>query len=146
MDTIGQILKEKGSAVHTAAPKDSVLQAVDTMCGRKVGSLIVCDQGSPVGIITERDLMTDVVLARRDPAATRVEEVMATDVVCVDPSTPAEEAMAIMTEKRCRHLPVVDEGRIVGVVSIGDLVRWASRNREYEVRMLTDYIHGKYPG
>jgi CBS domain-containing protein len=146
MDTIGQILKEKGHAVLTAAPKDSVLQAVEVMCGKKVGSLIVCDQGSPIGIITERDLMTDVVLARRDPAATRVDEVMATDVVCVDPSTPAEEAMAIMTEKRCRHLPVVEGARIVGVISIGDLVRWASRNHEFEIRMLTDFIHGKYPG
>ena len=146
MDTIGQILKEKGHAVLTAAPKDSVLQAVEVMCGKKVGSLIVCDQGSPIGIITERDLMTDVVLARRDPAVTRVDEVMATDVVCVDPSTPAEEAMAIMTEKRCRHLPVVEGARIVGVISIGDLVRWASRNHEFEIRMLTDFIHGKYPG
>jgi len=146
MDTVGHILKEKGHAVHTAAPGDSVLQAVEAMCGRKVGSLIVCNQGSPVGIITERDLMTDVVLARRDPAATLVEEVMATDVVCVDPSTKAEEAMAIMTEKRCRHLPVVEGARIVGVISIGDLVRWASRKHEFTVRMLTDYIHGKYPG
>jgi len=66
--------------------------------------------------------------------------------VCVDPSTPAEEAMAIMTEKRCRHLPVVEGARIVGVISIGDLVRWASRNHEFEIRMLTDFIHGKYPG
>jgi len=146
MDTIGHILKEKGHSVHTAAPHDSVLQAVEKMCGKKVGSLIVCDQGSPVGIITERDLMTDVVLARKDPSATRVSEVMATDVVCVDPATPAGEAMAIMTERRCRHLPVVEDARIVGVISIGDLVRWASRNHEFEVRMLTDYIHGKYPG
>jgi CBS domain-containing protein len=146
MDTIGHILRDKGNAVHTAAPKDTVLHAVETMCSRKVGSLLVSDQGSPVGIITERDLMTDVVLARRDPATTRVEEVMATDVVCVDPATTAEEAMAIMTERRCRHLPVVEGTRIVGMISIGDLVRWASRNHEFAVRMLTDYIHGKYPG
>jgi CBS domain-containing protein len=146
MDTVGHIIKEKGGTVHTTAPKDSVLQAVETMCGKKVGSLLVCQQGLPIGIITERDLMTDVVLARRDPAKTRVEEVMATDVVCVDPATPTAEAMAIMTERRCRHLPVVEGERIVGVISIGDLVRWASRNQEFEIRMLTDYIHGKYPG
>jgi CBS domain-containing protein len=146
MDTIGHILKEKGHAVHTTDPKATVLHAVEVMCGKKVGSLLVIEGGAPVGIITERDLMTDVVLARRDPAATRVEEVMATDVVCVDPSTPTEEAMAIMTEKRCRHLPVVEGTKIVGVISIGDLVRWASRNHEFQVRMLTDYIHGKYPG
>jgi CBS domain-containing protein len=146
MDTVGHILKEKGHTVHTTTPADSVLQAVETMCGRKVGSLIVCDGGAPVGIITERDLMTDVVLARRDPAATRVEEVMARDVVCIEPSTSAEEAMAIMTEQRCRHLPVVDGEKIVGLISIGDLVRWVSRHHEFEVRMLRDYIHGKYPG
>jgi CBS domain-containing protein len=146
MDNVGHILKEKGHVVHTAAPKDSVLKAVETMCSKKVGSLLVCDQDSPIGIITERDLMIDVVLARRDPAQTRVEEVMATDVVCVDPTTSAEEAMAIMTERRLRHLPVVDGKKIVGVISIGDLVRWASRKHEFTVRMLTDYIHGKYPG
>ena len=146
MDTVGHILKEKGHAVYTTAPKDSVLHAVETMCGKKVGSLLVSEGGAPVGIITERDLMTDVVLARRDPATTRVEDVMATDVVCVDPSTPTEEAMAIMTERRCRHLPVVEGSKIVGVISIGDLVRWVSRNQEFEIRMLTDYIHGKYPG
>jgi CBS domain-containing protein len=146
MDTVGHILKEKGQVVHTAAPKDSVLGAVETMCSKKVGSLLVCEQGLPVGIITERDLMTDVVLARRDPATTRVDEVMATDVVCVNTATTTEEAMAIMTERRCRHLPVVESSRIVGIVSIGDLVRWASRNHEFEIRMLTDYILGKYPG
>ncbi len=146
MDTVGHILKDKGNIVHTASPKDSVLHAVETMCGKKVGSLLVSEAGRPVGIITERDLMIDVVLARRDPAATRVEEVMATDVVCVDLSTPAAEAMAIMTERRCRHLPVLEGSEIVGIVSIGDLVRWVSRNHEFEIRMLTDFIHGKYPG
>jgi CBS domain-containing protein len=146
MDTVGHILKEKGHVVHTTGPKDSVLHAVETMCGKKVGSLLVSEAGRPVGIITERDLMTDVVLARRDPAKTRVEEVMATDVVCVDPSTSTAEAMAIMTERRCRHLPVLEGSQIVGMISIGDLVRWASRNHEFEVRMLTDFIHGKYPG
>lgn len=146
MDTVGHILKEKGSAVHTTTPAATVLEAVEAMCSKKVGSLLVCIEGSPVGIITERDLMTDVVLAKRDPAKTRVDEVMAIDVVCVDPNTPAAEAMAIMTEKRCRHLPVLEGSQVVGLVSIGDLVRWVSRNQEFEIRMLTDYILGKYPG
>jgi len=71
---------------------------------------------------------------------------MSTEVVFVEPSTRAEEAMAVMTERRCRHLPVVSEGRVVGLISIGDLVRWASRNQEFQIRQLENYICGKYPG
>ncbi len=112
----------------------------------RVGAVLVCDGTACSGIFTERDLMTRVILNGLDPTTTRVAEVMTADVACVQPSTPASEAMAIMTERRCRHLPVVEGGEIVGVISIGDLVRWDSRNQAFELRMLTDYIHGKYPG
>ncbi len=97
-------------------------------------------------MFTERDLMTRVILARRDPATTRVADVMSDEVVYVEPTTSPAEAMAVMTERRCRHLPVAAGGELVGLVSIGDLVRWASRNQEFEIRMLTEYICGKYPG
>lgn len=146
MDTVAHILKEKGSKVHKAAPGDTVLEAVERMCAENVGALLVCDAGKPVGMFTERDLMTGVILGRLNPATTTVGAVMSREVVYVEPTAVAAEAMAIMTERRCRHLPVAFEGQLMGLISIGDLVRWASRSQEFEIRKLTDYIHGKYPG
>ena len=146
MHTIAQILKEKGTDVHHTSPDATVLGAVEMMSSKRIGALMVCKEGQPLGMFTERDLMTRVILGGRDPATTRIEEVMSTEVVFVEPSTRAEEAMAVMTERRCRHLPVVSEGRVVGLISIGDLVRWASRNQEFQIRQLEDYICGKYPG
>ena len=146
MDTIARILKEKGASVHHATPDTTVYHAVEQMCAERVGALMVCEEGRPVGIFTERDLMNRVILARRDPTTTTIEEVMSHDVVCVEPTTRIEEAMAVMTERRCRHLPVVGEDQVIGIISIGDLVRTVSRNQEFEIRQLTDYICGKYPG
>jgi CBS domain-containing protein len=146
MHTIAQILKEKGADVHHTSPDATVLGAVEMMSSKRIGALMVCKEGQPLGMFTERDLMTRVILGGRDPATTRIEEVMSTEVVFVEPSTRAEEAMAVMTERRCRHLPVVSEGRVVGLISIGDLVRWASRNQEFQIRQLENYICGKYPG
>jgi CBS domain-containing protein len=145
MDTIEAIIEEKGHAVITVAPESSVRDAVELMCRRKVGAVMVCSGPGCAGIFSERDLMNRVVLAGRDPDTTLVGEVMTREVVCVEPTTSNSEAMAIMTERHCRHLPVVREGRVVGVVSIGDLVRHESHNQRFEIRMLTNYIHGKYP-
>jgi len=146
MDTVQQILKEKGSDVLKATPGDTVVEAVERMCSKRVGALLVCEGGHPVGMFTERDLMTKVILGRLDPAKTTVGEVMSREVVYVEPTAATAEAMAVMTERRCRHLPVASSGKLLGIVSIGDLVRWASRNQEFEIRKLTEYIHGKYPG
>jgi CBS domain-containing protein len=146
MDTVAAIVSVKGREVVTVPPGTTVRQAVEVMCRSRIGAVLVCDGARCSGIFTERDLMNRVVLAGRDPGATTVAEVMTPDVVCVEPDTAATEAMAIMTERRCRHLPVISGGRVVAVVSIGDLVRWESRNQEFHVRMLTDYIQGKYPG
>lgn len=146
MDTIEAILKEKGREVIKVDPDATVKQAVEVMCERRVGAVLVCDEVACAGIFSERDLMNRVILAGRDPASTPVTDVMTPDVACVEPRTSAGEAMAIMTERRCRHLPVVDGGRVVGVVSIGDLVRRSSQDQEFVIRMLNDYILGKYPG
>ena len=124
----------------------TILDAVDRMCEARVGALLVIDQSRPVGIVSERDLMTRVLLKRRDPATMRVEEVMTADVVAVSCDASPEEVMAIMTERRCRHLPVIEDDDIIGIVSIGDVVRWASESQEVQIRMLEDYIAGKYPG
>ena len=109
-----------------------------------IGALLVCNAGVPLGIFSERDLMRRVILARKDPMTTLVEHVMTTDVVCVTPTTRAREAMAIMTNRRCRHLPVVEGGHVTGVLSIGDLVRGASHDQAFEIQLLTDYVRGAY--
>jgi len=144
MDTVDDILQDKGYEVCFIAPSATVLQAVDLMCARRVGALLVADSKATFGIISERDVLSRVILDRRDPASTRVEQVMTTTVACVRPTTKLREAMAVMTERRCRHLPVVTDGAVIGLVSIGDLVRWASREQEMEIRMLTEYVHGGY--
>lgn len=146
METLRPILESKGTAVHRAKPGDTVLAAVDEMCRLHVGALLVMEDEVAVGMLSERDLLTRVLLERKDPAATTAREVMTSEIVCVDLDTSPNEAMRVMTERRCRHLPVVTDGKIAGVVSIGDLVRWASRNQEYEIRMLHEFVEGRYPG
>jgi signal-transduction protein with cAMP-binding, CBS, and nucleotidyltransferase domain len=142
METCADILKTKGSFVFTIAPDATVFEAVESMCARSVGALLVCAAGLPRGIISERDVMARVVLQRLAPDTARVEDVMTRDVVCVEHHATAREAMAVMTRRRCRHLPVVVDGRVIGVLSIGDLVRWASREQESEIKLLSEYIHG----
>jgi CBS domain-containing protein len=146
METLRSILETKGTTVHHTSPETLVLAAVDEMCRHHVGALLVMDGESAVGIVSERDLMKRVLLERRDPAATRVGQVMTREVVCVPVDASPGETMRIMTERRCRHLPVVVDGKVVGMVSIGDLVRWTSRNDEFEIRMLQEYLQGRYPG
>ncbi len=145
METIATILREKGPAVHQLPPSATVMQAVEAMCAAKVGSVLVVREQRPVGIFTERDLMTRVILAHRDPSSTPIEGVMSTDVICVEGGASPAAAMALMTERRVRHLPVVDDGKVVGLVSIGDLVRQQASKQSYEIRMLTNYIMGAYP-
>ena len=145
-DTIGEILDEKGHIVHSIEPTATIADAVDSMCAHHVGALVVCVDDVPVGIVTERDVMTRVVLKRLDPEGTSVEEAMTKDLVSVKPGTDLRQAMATMTERRCRHLPVVREDHIVGMISMGDLVRAVSREQSYEIRVLTNYITGAYPG
>lgn len=146
MKTVAAILKEKSPIVHQLPSSATVMQAVQAMCAAKVGSVLVVHDGRPVGIFTERDLMTRVLLAHRDPATTPIEAVMTTDVLCIEENTSQAAAMALMTERRIRHLPVVNDGKVVGLVSIGDLVRQQASQQSAEIRMLTNYIMGVYPG
>jgi CBS domain-containing protein len=146
METLRPIIETKGTAIYRAKPDDTVLAAVDEMCRRHVGALLVMEESEAVGIVSERDMLTRVLLERKDPTTTKVADVMTSAIAYVDLATSPSEAMRIMTEHRCRHLPVVCDGKVVGVVSIGDLVRWASRNQEYEIRMLHDFVEGRYPG
>ncbi|MBI5516006.1 MAG: CBS domain-containing protein [Deltaproteobacteria bacterium] len=146
MDKLSVILDDKGRTVHTVSPGTTVLDAVDAMCARHVGALVVRDGGRLAGVFTERDLMRRVILARRDPAVTLVGDVMTREPMTVPQDCTIGEAMNLMTEHRCRHLPVVRDGELLGLVSIGDLVRWVTRAQEFELRLLQEYITGARPG
>jgi CBS domain-containing protein len=146
MGRVADILGYKGREVHTVAGEATTFEALETMQRSNVGALVVTDGVETVGIFTERDFLRRVVLQGRDPKVTRVREVMSARLVCIDPGRPVEDCMAIMTQERIRHLPVLDGGRLAGLVSIGDLVKHLSAERHVEVRYLTDYITGKYPG
>lgn len=145
MDTVAVILKEKGTAVYTIDGHATVHDAAVSMSERRIGALLVCEKDAPVGIFTERDLLKRVVLPRLDPATVTVGEVMTRNPVCIGLDQRVKETMAIMTERRTRHLPVVEGGKVVGMVSIGDLVRFLSRSQEFEIHRLTEYILGTYP-
>jgi len=153
MGPIENILNTKGHKLYVAAPHDTVLEAVDAMCVARIGSLLVMEGDVLCGIFCERDLMTRVVLARRDPNITTLGDVMTRDVVCITPNVSVREAMRIITARRVRHLPVADRGRILGLVSIGDLVRWTTEanaqlieDGNHLIADLNDYVSGRYPG
>jgi CBS domain-containing protein len=145
MEAMTKLLEQKGNAVYTVRPDTTVIKAVDEMCRAKIGSLVVVEEGKPVGIFTERDLMTRVVLEERDPATTTVGEVMSVNVLRVARGTEPQVAMGMMTEWRVRHLPVLDGERLVGVISIGDLVRWSIGERDRLIEELQRYLTGRYP-
>lgn len=146
MSSIQTILQTKShQGIVSTSPHVTVLSAVDQMCSARVGALLVMTEHRPVGIVSERDLLTRVLLKRRDPATTRVGDVMTRDVVAVREEATLEEAMAIMTERRFRHLPVIGDSQLTGIISIGDLVRSMAREQASEATMLRDYVMGRYP-
>ena len=145
-DTLAAVLETKGSTVYSVPPDVTVLTAVRKMNTERVGALLVCVSNELVGIFTERDVLNRVVDPGLDPTSTRVVDVMTSEVETVRSSTGVEDAMALISERRFRHLPVIDDGRLLGVVSSGDLTRWVSRNQEVHIQDLVNYITGKYPG
>ena len=146
MSRVAEILAGKGGQVHTIEPDATVYEAIERMVRANVGSLIVTQGTSMDGIFTERDYLRRIALEGRTSRNTKVSEVMTRDVVVVSPEETLEDCMAIMSQRRIRHLPVVRDGALAGVVSIGDVVRHLSREREVEIRLLKDYIAGRYPG
>ena len=146
MSTVSEIISGKGDAVHTIERDKTVFEAIRLMVNANVGSLIITDGDTICGIFTERDYLRRIVLEGRTSKDTPVIEVTTERLVVVEPSRSIEECMSMMTSERIRHLPVIDEGKLIGLVSIGDLVKHLSREREAEIRYLTEYIAGKYPG
>lgn len=147
MKRVQDILEQKATReVFTIAPDDSLMNAVVSMTERNVGALLVTTEGRLIGIVTERDYLRFVAAQGRTARETPVREVMTRAVVYVTPSTSVDEAMAIMTERRLRHLPVLLDGQLVGVVSIGDVVKQNAQLREFQIRTLQEYIADQYPG
>jgi CBS domain-containing protein len=142
MRTIRQILEEKGYEVLAIDPGASVYSAIEIMAENGVGALMVMEGARPVGLISERDYARKVILKGRSSRDTEVREVMATHVYCVGPAQTVEECMALMTEKRVRHLPVLGEDRVVGIVSIGDLVKSIIADQQFIIEQLEHYICG----
>ena len=142
MPRVLEILAGKTGQVHSLTADDSVYDAIQCMVEHNIGSLVVLEDGELAGIFTERDHLRRVALPERPLRLTRLREVMTPTVICVDPDTSISECMAIMTRERIRHLPVVRERQLAGVISIGDLVKYVSDERAVEVRYLTEYIKG----
>ncbi len=145
-DSVELILKRKGFQVHSVAPDVTVYEALQKMADKDIGALVVIDGTEVVGVFSERDYARKVVLKDRSSREMQVDEIMSTGVVTVTPKTTVDECMHCMTTKHCRHLPVVDGGTVVGLVSIGDLVNWIMSVQDFAIHQLEDYITGKYPG
>lgn len=141
---IGDILRRKGEDVYSVGPLATVIDAVNTMNDNHVGSVLVLEDGYPVGIFSERDVLVRVVAAHRDPRQTLVRDVMTTRLHTATLDDNLLEVMKLMTDRRCRHVPVMDGDTLVGVVSIGDLTKAMQHNLRQEVRELSNYIGGPY--
>ena len=142
MKTVKNILDEKGHDIWSVKPDDTVFDAVQQMADREVGSLLVMDGEKLVGIVTERDYARKVILEGKSSKKSAVSEVMTRKVLCVTPERTVDECMALMTDKRARHLPVLDHKRVVGVVSIGDLVKAMIAEQQILIDQLQHYITG----
>ena len=139
-ETIERVLAHKGDTVEAISPDTSVLRAVERMNQCHIGSLVVCDGERPVGIFTERDVLARVIARGLDPKRTPVGEVMTRELIAIRPDVTVTEAMLVITERRCRHLPVVDDRGLRGLISIGDLTRWIVRNQEQTIEDLYEYL------
>ena len=142
MQTVSQLLKLKGNQIFSVAPHESVLRAIEIMATRYVGALLVMSQGSLIGIISERDYARKVILKKRSSHDTPVGDIMTSPAVTVTPSDTIHHCMQLMTERRIRHLPVMDAGRVVGMLSIGDLVKAVIEEQRDQIEQLERYIAG----
>ena len=143
--TARSLLDEKGSSVFSIGARATVYEAVEKMDECKVGALFVIENGAPVGVISERDYTRKIILQGRSSRETAVAEIMSSPVISVEPSTSLAQCMQLVTERRVRHLPVVESGRIVGVISIGDLVHAIIEQQAQTIDQLNTVITSPYP-
>jgi len=144
MNTVREILKTKGPGVWTVSPEVNVFKALRIMADRNVGALIVTEKDRVLGIISERDYARKVVLLGKVSKMTLVRDIMTSPVRVVAPTATAEECMMLMTDKHIRHLPVIESGKLAGVISIGDIVKSIISDQQGVIENLKDYITGKY--
>ena len=143
MKTVAELLKAKPARLIKVSPEQSVLEAIKILAQENVGALLVMTGDRLAGILSERDYTRKVILKGRSSESTRVEEIMTPKVITVSPRTKARECMALMTEKGIRHLPVVEEGRVVGMVSIRDIVSDIIADQDFTIEQLEHYISGQ---
>lgn len=144
--TVRDILQNKGGEVWTTSPQHTVYQAIGLMGEKNIGALVVVEGSEVIGVISERDYSRKVVLKGRTSQDTLVGEILARPAITVQSMDNIEKCMQLMTSHRIRHLPVVDDGHLVGLISIGDLVSWVMHSQRHTILQLQGYITGDYPG
>lgn len=142
MKTIGQILQAKGNETWTVAPDTTVFAALELMAKRDIGALVVLEDDEVIGIFSERDYARKVILEGKSSRTIPVSSIMTKNVICVRPDQTINKCMALMTEKRIRHLPVLDANRLIGLVSIGDIVKAVINEQQVMITHLEDFIYG----
>ena len=141
MASVRHLLDGKGNAIYSVGPEDPVLEAIQLMADHHVGALLVMKGDEIAGIVSERDYARKVILLGRSSSSTPVWQIMSSPVFTVSPEQTVDDCMRLMTQQRVRHLPVVERGRVVGVISIGDLVKAVIEDQRHTIEQLEDYIH-----
>jgi CBS domain-containing protein len=143
--SVGTVLRRKGSEVWFVTPDQTVYKSIEKMAEKGVGALLVISSGKLVGIISERDYARKVILKGKSSKTTLVMEIMTSPVIFVTPDQSVDECMGIITKNHIRHLPIVEDEKVLGIVSIGDLVKWAVAEQGETIEHLQNYISAKYP-
>jgi CBS domain-containing protein len=144
MSNVRDLLAVKGSVVHTINKAVTAFEAISEMVAKNVGALVVVDEGVPCGLITERDYLRRIALEGRSSRATLVMEIMSPGLIHVGPETEVDHCMSLMTHRRIRHLPVLEDGHLVGIISIGDAVKSLAKESATQVDELTGYVQGRH--